>query len=123
MRISERLPNILKYPPPDLTSLVKMIILIIGFCKRLPNILKYPPLGLTSLVKMMILIIGFCERLPNILKCLLTRYVLAVKWRLEEFSFTGSHKLYFLEVFNKVSLENMTKASIGHLLASECKQH
>ena len=83
MRISERLPNILKYPPPGLTSLVKMMILIIGFCERLPNILKYP-----------------------------LRYVLAVKWLLEEFSFTGSHKLYLLEVVNKVSLEYMTKASL-----------
>ena len=73
---------------------------------------------------MMILIIGFCERLPNILKCLLTRYVLAVKWRLEEFSFTGSHKLYFLEVLNKykVSLE-YDKGLYWTPTCSECKQH
>ena len=92
--------------------------------ERLPNILKYPPPGLTSLVMMMILIIVFFERLPSILKCLLTRYVLAVKWRLEEFSFTGSHKLYFLEVLNKykVSLE-YDKGLYWTPTCSECKQH
>ena len=88
--------------------------------ERLPNILKYPPPGLTSLVKMMMLIIGVCERLLNILKCLLTRYVLAVKWLLEEFSFTGSHMQHFFEVVNKVSLEYDQGLywTVGHLLAA-----
>ena len=71
---------------------------------------------------MMILIIGICERLPNILKCLLTKYVLAAKWLLEEFSFTGSHMQHFLEVVNKVSLE-YDKGLYWTPTCSECKQH